>query len=138
MLAACGVLFAIPDYVHARASVPIVNVEEELIVRGDGKALTVDQVKRAIILAGSANKKEGWNIREEGEGALTATLVVRGKHTARVNIKYNPTRFSIVYRDSENLKFEKGKDGRDHIHPNYNKWVANLLRAITQEIQKVE
>jgi len=133
-----GMLLAAPGSVQARSSVPIVNVEDQSIVREDGKPLAADQVRRAIIIAGSVNRKEEWSFREQGEGTLVGTLVIRGKHTARVNIRYNPTQFSIFYRDSENLNFEKGKDGRDSIHPNYNKWVSNLLRAIKREMQRIE
>jgi hypothetical protein len=133
-----GMLWAAPGGVEARSSVPIVNVEDQSIVREDGKSLTADQVRRAIIIAGSISRREEWSFREQGEGVLVGTLVIRGKHTARVNVRYSATQLSILYRDSEKLNFEKGKDGRDSIHPNYNKWVSNLLRAIKREVQRVE
>jgi hypothetical protein len=47
---------------HGRSSVPIVNIEDQAIVREDGKALTAEQVKRAILTAGSADKKIIWDI----------------------------------------------------------------------------
>ncbi len=121
----------------ACTSVPIANIENQAIVRADGKTLTAEQVKRAIIRAGS-NRRQNWSISEEKEGHLVGTLVVRGKHTAMVDILYSATRFNIRYRDSTNLNFEKGKDDRDVIHRRYNKWVNDLYRAIMTEIQKVD
>jgi len=132
-----GVLVMVQSGCHARSSVPIVNVEDQAIVREDGKALTAEQVKRAIIIAGSA-KKLIWDISEEKEGHFVAKLVVRGKHTAVADILYSATRLSIKYRDSTNLNFEKDKEGRDLIHPNYNRWVNDLLRAIMAGIQRVK
>lgn len=133
-----GMLVMVPSVGQARSSVPIVNVEDQAIAREDGKVLTADQVKRAIILAGSNNKKLMWDISEEGDGHLKGTLVVRGKHTAIVDILYGVSRLSIRYRDSSNLKYEKDRDGRDAIHPNYNRWVNALLRAILTEVQRVK
>jgi hypothetical protein len=122
---------------RGRAGVPIVNIENQAIVREDGKALTAEQVKRAIITAGSADKKLIWDIKEEKEGHFVATLVVRGKHTAVADILYSATRVSIKYRDSINLNFKKDEEGRGLIHPNYSIWVNDLLLAVMTEIQKV-
>lgn len=121
-------------------SVPIVNIEDQALVRADGKTLTAGQVKRAIILAGTERRQRGatWSITEEKEGHLEGKLDVRGKHTAVVDILYSATRLNIRYRDSNNLNYEKGKDDRDVIHRNYNRWVNDLLRAIMTEIQKVD
>jgi hypothetical protein len=94
-------------------------------------------VKRAILTAGSADKRIIWDINEEKEGHFVAKLVVRGKHTVVVDIFYSATRLSIKYRDSINLNHEKDKEGPGLIHPNYNRWVDDLLRAIMAEIQKV-
>lgn len=132
-----GMLVMVPSVGQARSSVPIVNVEDQALAREDGKVLTADQVKRAIILAGSSKKKLMWNISEEGDGRLKGKLVVRGKHTAIVDILYSATRLSIRYRDSTNLNYEKDRDGRDMIHPNYNRWVNDLLRAILSEVQRI-
>ena len=119
----------------ACTTVPIVNVENQALVRADGKPLTAEHVKRAIIRAGSNRR---WSISEEKEGHLVGKLDLRGKHAAVVDILYSATRLDIRYRDSANLDFEKGKDGPGVIHRNYNRWVNELLRAITIEVQKVD
>ena len=56
---------------------------------------------------------------------------------AVADILYSATRLSSKYRDTTNMNFDKDKEGRGLIHPNYNHWVNDLLRAIMTEIQKV-
>ena len=132
-----GLALVVLTTATACTSVPIVNVEDQVIARSDGKTLTAEQVKRAIIRAGT-QRRQPWSISEEKEGHLVGTLVVRGKHTAVVDILYSGTRLNIGYRDSNNLNFEKGKDGPGVIHRRYNEWVNDLLRAIMIEIQRVD
>lgn len=133
-------LVAVTTAGACKSGVPIVNIEDQAIVRADGKTLTAAQVRRAIILAGTERRQHGatWSITEEKEGHLVGKLDVRGKHAAVVDILYSATRFNIRYRDSSNLDFEKDKDGPGVIHRNYNRWVNDLLRAIMTEIQKVD
>lgn len=146
-------LAAISDPALARDSVPIVNYDKVPVARPDGKALTADQVKQAITAAAT---DLGWNIQPGENGALTATLNVQGKHTAAVDITYTATRFSVRYGGSYNLSYKKAeyqKPGSDTgysgsgrrrrkaepqelIHPNYNRWVAGLVKAINAGLQK--
>jgi hypothetical protein len=56
-----------------------------------------------------------------------ATLNLRS-HVAVTEIAYDETRFTIRYADSRNL----GYDGTS-IHKNYNGWIQNLERAISQQ-----
>jgi hypothetical protein len=48
-----------------------------------------------------------------------------------VEIPYSASKYSIVYKSSENLDEADGK-----IHRNYNGWVQNLDRAIRTEIAR--
>ena len=66
---------------------------------------------------------------------LLATLLVR-KHTAVVTVTYSPQSFGIAYESSVNLDFED-RGVQRLIHPNYNKWVHNLLEAIQAEVVKL-
>ena len=54
------------------------------------------------------------------------------KHTAVVDIRYTPERYSISYRDSEVLLYDGSM-----IHRNYNKWVQPLSERINLEINKL-
>lgn len=132
-----GMLLIMQSGCRGRAGVPIVNIENQAIMREDGKAITADQVKRAIISAARSDRKQIWDLKEEREGHFVAKLIVRDKHTIVVDVFYSATRLSIKYRDSINMKFEKEHEGRGLIHPSYNVWVDDFLRTIIFEIQKV-
>jgi len=110
---------------------PLVNVENQALARADGKPLSAEQVKSAII-AGSARQRI-WTVTPVKNGVMTAMLNVRNKHTAVVDITYSATGFSIKYRESNNLLYEKDENGVDQIHRNYNRWVQGLRQNITQE-----
>ena len=104
---------------------PIMNVSNAPTTNASGKALTNEQIKTAIIRAGTAL---GWQVKAEGPGKIVATLYVR-KHTAVVEIPYSPSGYSINYLSSVNLDEEGGQ-----IHKNYNGWIQNLTRGINSQL----
>lgn len=105
----------------AASAAPVVNYEDQPVAA----SLTADQVKKGIMKAG---KKRGWTVKETGPGELTAMISVR-THTATVTIPYSSTSYSILYKDSTNLKYKNGK-----IHRNYNKWITFLKTDIDLEL----
>ena len=109
-------------------TVPIYNVSDAPITTTSGKHLTAGQVRQAIITAGTSL---GWAVTDEGPGRLLGTLHLR-THVAVVDIPYSSTKFSIVYKSSENLNAEGG-----NIHKNYNGWIQNLDRQIRTEISRM-
>ena len=114
----------------ARSDVPLVNHPNIAITSGSGKPLSQEQVKQAI-MAGAAAKT--WTTTLEQDGSITATVLVRNKHSASVRIVFSSEKYSVTYKDSINLKFiDKGSDGQ-FIHPHYNGWVNNLIDAIRIE-----
>jgi len=86
-----------------------------------GGTFTLDQIADKIA---TACKQRGWHVRLVAPGRMEATLVARS-HMATVEITFDRTRYSIVYRDSENLMY----DGT-HIHKNYMRWIRTLNREI--------
>jgi hypothetical protein len=117
--------------VNARAPVPVVNLENESIAAASGKALTLDDVAKALRQAAPVR---GWRIEDGGPGKAVATLEVRGKHTIKVDISYTEKNISFKYKDSVNMKYASDDDGKPVIHPFYNKWVQNLLGDIRVEL----
>ena len=69
----------------------------------------------------------GWEMEPAGPGLIRATLHLR-THVAVTEIAYTADSFSIRYLDSRNLQY----DGTS-IHKNYNGWIQNLERAISQQ-----
>jgi hypothetical protein len=109
----------------ACTAAPIVNVSEAPVVTATGKSLSNEQVRNAIVRAGTSL---GWQMKEDGPGMLVGTLHLR-KHTAVVAIPYSAKSYSVQYRSSENLDEQGGK-----IHKNYNGWIQNLTRGIDAQL----
>ena len=128
-------LLAVVALAGCRGTVPIQNVNNVSYGAAGYTAttpLTLEQYEQAIIRAGSMR---GWVFERAGPGHLVGTNVVRGKHTAVVDITFNTETFSITYKDSNNLKYDSAKQ---KIHPNYNTWVDLLKVDIQTELQKTD
>lgn len=69
--------------------------------------------------------RRGWSVVRPAPGRAVASIRVRGRHWARVDIAFDPQAFSIRYRDSENLRYNG-----ERIHRNYNSWILRLERTI--------
>jgi hypothetical protein len=119
--------------VLARASVPVLNIENVLVSTASGNVPTLAQVKQSIVQAGAA---QNWQVAEADPGKLSATLIVRGKHHMTVDIAYSTTHYSLRYKSSVNLNYAVIED-TPVIHPNYNKWVQNFSNAIRLELSKL-
>jgi hypothetical protein len=104
---------------------PIQNVSQAPVVAPQGKALSKEQVRAAIVRAGVGL---GWQVADEGPNMLVATIHLR-KHMAVVEVPYTTTNYSIKYRSSVNLD---EKDGQ--IHRNYNGWIQNLNKGINAQL----
>ena len=104
---------------------PIQNVQKASVAANANKPLTTEQVRGAIVRAGSTL---GWIMKDEGPGKLTGTLLLR-THTAVVDIPYSATDYSILYKSSIDLKEANGQ-----IHRNYNGWITNLTRGINAQL----
>lgn len=94
-------------------------------------ALSLTDIEKAIIRAGSKRK---WVFTSIAPGHLEATVNVRGKHRATVDILFNRDQFSILHKSSSNLNYDASNNT---IHPNYNSWVQLLETDIRAEIQAV-
>lgn len=99
---------------------PIYNVSQRSFQNPGSLEHRTRQIQRA---AGGL----GWQTDVVRPGVIRATLNLRS-HVAVVEITYNQEVFSIIYLDSTNLDY----DGSS-IHKNYNGWIMNLERAISQQ-----
>lgn len=141
--------------VMARDVVPIVNYDDILVASGSGKPVSNEQVREAIVNAARANN---WVVgKVVDKDVLSATLLVKGKHTVVVSIPYSADKFSIRYQDSSNMKYSLAKPAMEGstdltkinsparnlqaetpmIHPAYNKWVQALLQSIRLELTRL-
>lgn len=96
-----------------------------------GRDLTLAQAETAITRGGNTL---GWRTQKVGTKHMKATINVRGKHTAIVDITYDNDSFVIMRNQTENLRYD-AKTGK--IHKNYNSWVQNLENAIVLEASQM-
>lgn len=144
-------VLAQPALAGARPGVPIENIENTALPVPAGREPTLAAVETAL---NHAAARKNWTLENQGPGKAVGTLVVRGKHTIRVDIAYTPRTISLTYKDSINMNYEvysapisqdtvtemlssgsrKYADGQPLIHPNYNVWVRDFLKQIKLEI----
>lgn len=106
----------------AQATDPVYNVVDQPVSRADGKPLTAEDVRRALVASGTSR---GWVMTPQEPGVLIARLNVR-KHMAEARVDYSATAFSIHYSSSSNLDYGTNRKGEPVIHRNYNRWINNL------------
>ena len=113
---------------------PILNIKDAPVKTLSGKELTVDQVTKAIVLAGMGLK---WEMNVVRPGYIVGTLNLRS-HQAVVDITYDPKTYNISYKSSKGLLYGEpeqtsGAETRE-IHKNYNGWIQNLDNAIRTQL----
>jgi len=119
--------------VAARTNVPLIHPAPIAVATASGKPVTPEQVRGAI-LGGAVSK--GWQPSDAGPGKITANILVRNKHRVVLDIAYDTRQITITYRESTNLDYEM-VDGKALIHPNYNRWIQNLIQGIRVELVKL-
>jgi hypothetical protein len=107
---------------------PVMNVTAEPVVVTPGKTATSDNVRDAILRAGSSL---GWTMRATAPGVVNGQIHLR-THSAVIDVEYTTKSYNIVYRSSTNLDAGNGQ-----IHKNYNGWIENLNHAIRRELMRV-
>src|SRR5271170_7448636 len=100
-------------------SAPIMNINHAPIVNNNPN-ISLDDVGKAIQRGGAAL---GWIMQADRPGHVLGTLKLR-THVAIVDINYDANSYSIIYKNSTNLKY----DGKN-IHRNYNGWIENLDKS---------
>jgi ABC-type glycerol-3-phosphate transport system substrate-binding protein len=131
--AIAAVATAPPAAAQQRATVPITDFINQTWTPG-ARPGSFDAVRQAIIQAATGLK---WETEPGDNGSLRAQLLVRGKHTIRVSIVWTASVFSVRYAGSENMSYWEPSAGRRYIHPNYNVWTEQLVKAIRNELERV-
>ena len=108
----------------------IYEVKDAMVQTGTGHQAASDQVQKAIIDAGASL---GWIMALAKPGEIVGTLNVRS-HTAIVTIPFTTKSYSILYKDSTNLKYNAEKQT---IHENYNGWIHRLDNTIRARIAAI-
>jgi len=107
---------------------PVLNFENTPVVTISGKQAKLDEVKKAILLAGTA---KGWQMQPVANGHIVGTLFLSGL-MAKVDIKYTAETYSVTYKDSSNMRY----DG-ENIHKRYNHWIRLLNDQIRMQLSRL-
>ena len=99
------------------------NLVDLPVAGSRNSAVASSQVRKVIL---DACKKRGWVAREISPGRISASIETR-KHMAQIEIPYSGTRYSIIYQNSRNLKYDASKNT---IHNQYNNWIDYLRKDI--------
>ncbi len=98
---------------------PVYNVEQSNVPEG----VSAKQVEKNIV---KALIQKGWQVKSNANGIILAEIMVR-THTARIEITFDASQYSINYVDSTNLKYDAKSNT---IHKNYNNWIIYIDRLI--------
>ena len=106
-----------------RAGGQVYEVKDAPIQTASGKELSLEQVQKAIIDAGI---KQTWIMTPVKLGEMLGEYNVQS-HQIHVMIPYTTKNYSILYKDSSNLRYDPAKRT---IHVNYQKWIERLDNEI--------
>lgn len=124
LVMACAVLAIM---VGCRGAGQVYQVKDAPVQTATGKEPSEEDVQKAIIGAGAGL---GWTMAVVKPGEILGTLNVRS-HQAVVSIPYTSKNYSILYKDSSNLKYDADKQT---IHENYTGWIQRLDGAIRSRL----
>lgn len=100
-------------------------LQPDVKLPGDREVSQV-QLQQAIIAALEARR---WQVDKVQPAQIQASINVRQRHQAWVEIDYSPFGYQILYRDSRGLDYEDGE-----IHRNYNRWIKKLRAEIQRQL----
>lgn len=109
---------------QAGRQAPLLNPERVLLPVSQ----SAENIRTAIIAGG---QQLGWVVVNEAPGKLTLKYNKQGKHEAVIDAVFDAQGYQLMYVDSTNLNYGTGSGGPE-IHPNYNRWIANLIKHIGQ------
>jgi len=98
---------------------PVYNIDKSQVPAG----ISAKQVEKNIV---KALVQKGWQVKANADGVILAEIMVR-THTARIEVSFDESQYSINYVDSTNLKYNAQKNT---IHKNYNNWIIYIDRLI--------
>lgn len=111
----------------AQPSVLMLEFNEAPFTEIDGKANSIEQIKHDIVF-GAGSK--GWVLVKDEPNAMTLRLQKRD-WSLDVLVSYRAKSFKVSYLNSNNLGYGTMVDGSRLIHPNYNRWIPAMIKAIS-------
>ena len=114
---------AVVAVMGCKGGAQIYQVKEAPVQTATGKVPSVEQVQKIIIESGV---KLGWVMAVVKPGEIQGTRNVR-IHSAVVTIPFTAKNYSVLYKDSTNLKYNAAAQT---IHQEYTYWIQELDNEI--------
>jgi hypothetical protein len=114
---AIGLIFI--TLIGCRAGGQVYEVKDAPIQTASGKPLSLAQIEKAMIDAGI---KQTWIMTPVKPGEILGEYNVQS-HQIHVTIPYTTDHYSILYKDSSNLRYDPTKST---IHVNYQQLIERL------------
>ena len=114
---------AVVAVMGCKGGAQIYQVKEAPVQTATGKVPSLEQVQKIIIESGV---KLGWVMAVVKPGEIQGTRNVR-IHSAVVTIPFTAKNYSVLYKDSTNLKYNAAAQT---IHQEYTYWIQELDNEI--------
>ena len=114
---------AVVAVMGCKGGAQIYQVKEAPVQTATGKVPSIEQVQKIIIESGV---KLGWVMAVVKPGEIQGTKNVR-IHSAVVTIPFTAKNYSVLYKDSTNLKYNAAAQT---IHQEYTYWIQELDNEI--------
>ncbi len=123
----------------------LLTIQDETVPQRQGHALSMQEVKAAILRSKGA-PRVFYYMEDVEPGLIRCELNFKTEHKAWVDIPYTAERYSILYKDSENLRYQPPSkpdpdnisgyaDKLETISGHYNNWIQALNASIQQELR---
>jgi hypothetical protein len=116
--------------IGCRAGGQVYEVKDAPVQTASGKEPTLEQIQKAIIDAGI---KQTWIMTPVKLGEMLGEYNIQS-HQIHVTIPYTTKSYSILYKDSSNLRYDPVKRT---IHINYQKWIERLDNEIKTRLSAI-
>lgn len=120
-LSICMLILCLGLFTSCSNMQPVQSFNNQPIPSG----LSNTEIENAIRTAGVANH---WTIKVENPNLIRGDLYWK-KYYVHVDIPHDKNSYSIIYKDSKNLKYKNGE-----IRSGYNKWAGILNHGIQQQL----
>lgn len=109
------------------------NVKDAPVPSFKNRSLSLAEVKKAIMVSKGTSYVH-YRMYDIEPGLIRCELTYK-KHTALVDIPYTKDSYSILYKSSQNLKYEPvSEDNAAMIHRHYNTWIRDLDKSIKMNL----
>lgn len=111
---------------HAGRQAPLIEPSRVVLYSPDSQPLTAEKVRNAILMGA---QPLGWLVNKDAPGVLELSYNKQNKHYVVVRATYDAEGYLLRYVSSTNLNYELKTEGPE-IHPNYNRWIQNMISRI--------